>query len=76
METCEPKKTMEIYFKNVETKYFGFKERNRIILTTVSSEDLKRVETSVIRENLKTPPKLSTMDDLTKVRKKAEDRIN
>ena len=62
---------MEIYFKNIETKYHGFRGRPRITLSTVLLEDLKRTETNASRENLK---KLSTIDDLTELRKIAEDR--
>ena len=65
---------MEIYFKNIETKYPGFKGRPRITLPTVLSEDLKRAETIASRENLKIPLKLSTINDLTELRKIAEDR--
>ena len=50
-------KAMGLYFKNIEKKYPGFKKRPRITLPTVLSEDLKRVETTAIRENLKILPK-------------------
>ena len=65
---------MEIYFKNVETKYPGFRGRPRITLPTVLSEELKRTETTASRENLKIPLKLFTIDDLTELPKIAEDR--
>ena len=65
---------MKMYFKNIETKYPGFRGRSRITLPTVSSEDLKRTETIASRENLKIPLKLSSIDDLTELRKIADDR--
>ena len=68
------RKAMEIYLKNIETKYPGFRRRLRIILSTVLSKDLKRAETIASRENLKIALKLSSIDDLTELRKIAEDR--
>ena len=65
---------MEIYFKNIEKKYPGFRGRPRITLPTVLSKDLKRAETIASRENLKIALKLSTVDDVTELRKIAEDR--
>ena len=48
-ENLPARKAMEIYFKNIETKYPGFKGRPRITLPTVLSEDLKRAETIASR---------------------------
>ena len=59
------KKAIEIYFKNIEKKYPGFKGRPRITLPTVFSKNPKRVEAIASRKNLK----LSTIDDLTELRK-------
>ena len=73
-ESLPARKAMGIYFKNIETKYPGFRRRPRITLPTVLSKDLKRTETIASRENLKIPLKLSTIDDLTELRKIAEDR--
>ena len=44
---------MEIYFKNIETKYPSFRGRPRITLPTVLSEDLKRAETNASRKSIK-----------------------
>ena len=64
---------MEIYFKNIETKYPGFRGRPRITLPFLS-EDPERTETMASHENLKIPLKISTIDDLTELRKIAENR--
>ena len=68
-ENLPARKAIEIYFKNIETTYPGFRGRPRITLPTVLPEDLKRAETIASRENHKIPLKLSTMDDLTELRK-------
>ena len=66
------KNALEIYCKNTETKYPGFRGWPRITLPTVLLKDLKRTETIASRENLKIPLKLSTIDHSTELGKIAE----